>query len=163
MLIETKLTFKLAEQGDKLLIHQWLEQEHIKKWIHGVGLKNTLEGLERFLQGNSKDGHWIAYCENIPFGYLLTSPEGEDATTLDVFICDPNFIGKGFAVPMIKVFLKRHFSHLSTVYIDPEATNQRAIHVYQKAGFKLIGEFIASWHPVLHYKMQLDMKKLLLS
>jgi RimJ/RimL family protein N-acetyltransferase len=48
-----------------------------------------------------------------------------------------------------------------TVLIDPEATNTRAIHVYQKVGFKIVGEFIASWHPVPHYQMELHMKDLL--
>jgi RimJ/RimL family protein N-acetyltransferase len=47
------------------------------------------------------------------------------------------------------------------VLIDPEATNTRAIHVYKKIGFKIVGEFIASWHPVPHYQMELNMKKLL--
>ncbi len=45
--------------------------------------------------------------------------------------------------------------------IDPEATNTKAIHVYEKVGFKIIGEFIASWHPVPHYQMSLEMKDLL--
>jgi hypothetical protein len=31
--------------------------------------------------------------------------------------------------------------------------------VYKKVGFKIIGEFIATWHPVPHYKMRLSMKE----
>lgn len=45
-----------------------------------------------------------------------------------------------------------------------DAKNERAVHVYKKAGFEIIGEFIASWYPVQHYKMQLcieGLKKLL--
>jgi RimJ/RimL family protein N-acetyltransferase len=48
------------------------------------------------------------------------------------------------------------------VLIDPEISNERAVHVYKKAGFEIIGEFIAPWHPVPHYKMKLcieDLKK----
>ena len=52
---------------------------------------------------------------------------------------------------------------MKKVLIDPEATNKRAIHVYQKVGFKIIGEFIASWHPVPHYQMELYMKDLLIN
>lgn len=54
-----------------------------------------------------------------------------------------------------------NFPHVKRVLIDPEATNTRAIHAYQKAGFKIVGEFIASWHPVPHYQMELQMKDLL--
>jgi RimJ/RimL family protein N-acetyltransferase len=62
---------------------------------------------------------------------------------------------------MIREFLINHFSNVKRVLIDPEATNKRAIHVYQKVGFKIIEEFIASWHPVPHYQMELYMKDLL--
>jgi len=85
---------------------------------------------------------------------LITSPEGEDVTTLDLFICDLNYLGKGIAVSMIQQFLISQFPNVKRVLIDPEATNKRAIHVYQKVGFKIIGEFIASWHPVPHYQME---------
>ena len=33
------------------------------------------------------------------------------------------------------------------------------IDVYQKVGVYIVREFIASWHPVLHYRMQLEMKE----
>jgi len=150
-----KMHFAPAEPSQKELIYQWLSQKHIRKWIHGVGLQNTLNGLDAFFGGNSDTTYWIGYNVDTPFAFLITSPEGTDAITLDLFICDINYIGKGFAVPMIRQFLGDHFSHMKRVLIDPEKTNSRAIHVYKKAGFKITGEFIASWHPVPHYQMEL--------
>jgi Acetyltransferase (GNAT) domain len=152
--------FSPAESSQIPLIHKWLQQDHIKEWIHGKGLQNTLNGLEKFFRGESNTTYWIGYHKNTPFAFLITSPEGSDATTLDLFICDLNYLGKGLAVPMIREFLISHFPKMKKVLIDPEATNARAIHVYQKAGFKIIGEFIASWHPVPHYQMELHMKDL---
>lgn len=152
--------FSLAKASQRTLLHQWFEQKHIREWLHGVGLQNTLNGLEKFFQGTSDTTYWIGYDGDIPFAFLITSPEGKDATTLDLFICDLNYLGKGLSVPMIKEFLLTHFSHVQKVLIDPEATNTRAIHVYQKVGFKIIGEFIASWHPVPHYQMELSMEDL---
>jgi RimJ/RimL family protein N-acetyltransferase len=156
-----RFTFKLAENSQRKLIHDWLAQEHIKEWLHGKGLQNTLEDLEKFFQGNSLGQHWIADDGDTPFAYLLTSREGEEAITLDLFICDLNYLGKGLSVQMIQEFLLSQFPHVKEVLIDPEATNTRAIHVYEKVGFCIIGEFIATWHPVPHTKMRLDMKKLL--
>jgi GrpB-like predicted nucleotidyltransferase (UPF0157 family)/RimJ/RimL family protein N-acetyltransferase len=152
--------FAPAQSSQRALIHGWLAQTHIKEWIHGSGLQNTLSSLEKFFQGESDTTYWIGYDKNTPFAFLITSLEGKDATTLDLFICDLNYLGKGLAVPMIKEFLRNHFSHVKRVLIDPEATNTRAIHVYQKVGFKIVGEFIASWHPVPHYQMELLMKDL---
>lgn len=152
--------FSPVKSSQRTLLHEWFEQPHIKEWMHGVGLQNTLNGLEKFFQGKSSTTYWIGYDKDIPFAFLITSPEGEDATTLDLFICDLNYMGKGLAVPMIRKFLTDHFSHMKKILIDPEATNSRAIHVYKKVGFKITGEFIASWHPVPHYQMELDMEEI---
>ena len=48
----------------------------------------------------------------------------------------------------------------SPTLFDPEASNSHAIRVYEKVGFRIVEEFIAKWHPILHYKMRLDMDKL---
>src|ERR1700722_1333994 len=137
MLNKKPFRFAPAKSTQRALIHQWLEQPHIKEWIHGVGLQNTLNGLEKFFQGTSDTTYWIGYDKDIPFAFLITSPEGNDATTLDLFICDLNYLGKGIAVPMIREFLISRFPNMKRVLIDPEAANTRAIHVYQKAGFKI--------------------------
>lgn len=155
-----RFTFKPVEPKNRSLVHEWLALPHIAEWIHGVGLQNTLNGLEKFFQRESNTTYWIGYDKDTPFAFLITSPEGNDATTLDLFICDLNYLGKGIAVPMIREFLITQFPKVKRVLIDPEATNKRAIHVYQKVGFKVIGEFIASWHPVPHYQMELHMKDL---
>lgn len=167
------LTFAHISEEQRPLLMSWLAQDHIREWLHGDGLQNTLNDLEKFFKGPSLCVHWIAYFNGTPFAYLITSEitEHEDhlqacqkerkAITLDLFICDRQFMGKGLAAPMIQEFLIKHFSHIAVVFIDPESTNTRAIHVYEKVGFKFVGEFIAAWHPVLHYKMRLNMKDLI--
>lgn len=150
--------FAPLEMSQRSMVHRWLEQSYIKEWIHGVGLQNTLTGIEAFFQGKSEATYWIGYDKEIPFAFLITFQDGDDTITLDLFICNVDYLGKGFAVPMIREFLVKKFPTIKRVLIDPEATNTRAIHVYQKVGFKIIGEFIASWHPVPHLQMELFMK-----
>jgi len=154
------MKFKLAQPSQRELIHRWLSQEHVAKWLHGKGLRNTLEDLDRFFEGSSIYQHWIAYDEETPLAYLLTSPEGEEAVTLDLFIGATDYLGKGLATAMIRQFLLTHFPDKKEVFIDPEGTNRRAVHVYEKVGFKIVAEFIAPWHPVPHYKMRLPIEDL---
>lgn len=71
--------FKPAKSTQRALIQGWLAQAHIKEWIHGVGLQNTLNGLEKFFQDLSTNTYWIAYDKDIPFAFLITSPEENDA------------------------------------------------------------------------------------
>ncbi len=159
--MKTRFRFQLLQPGQKELLLKWLSQPHIREWLHGKGLSNLLKNLDDFFVGKTDCRHWIGYEGEVPFSYLLTSPEGEDGITLDLFICDPSFLGKGLSVQMIREFLSAHFADKKKVFIDPEASNARAIHVYKKAGFRIIGEFIAPWHPVPHYQMVLEMKTLL--
>lgn len=178
-----RFAFKPALEAQRELIHAWLKQDYMAEWIHGQGLQNTLVGLDKFIQlqaqGKGLDRqskitqHWVGYDGDVPFVYLLTSnvfKNGDDeyskyseteglAITLDIFIVDSKYLGKGLAADVIKEFLLSQFSDIAEVFIDPEKRNERAIHVYQKVGFYVVGEFIASWHPVPHYIMRLDMKK----
>ena len=178
-------TFKHPVESQRDLIHKWLRQDYISEWIHGQGLQNTLNGLEKFFQYHAQGKevgrkteitqHWVGYDGDKPFVYLLTSnvfkQSGNEyakfskteglAITLDIFICDPEYLGKGLASDVIRQFLIGHFSDITEVFIDPEKTNERAVHVYQKVGFRIVGEFIAAWHPVPHYIMRLNMKDLI--
>ena len=156
-----KFCFQPVQEDQKKLIHDWIAQDHIKEWLHGDGLRNLIEDLDNFFKRTSRGKHWIAYDKHIPFAYLLTSEASEDALTLDVFICDLNYLGKGLSVQMIQEFLISQFSYKKRILIDPEVTNVRAVHVYKKVGFRIVGEFIAAWHPVPHYKMELEMQDLI--
>lgn len=182
-----RFTFRPAMESQRACIHNWLNQDYIREWIHGQGLKNTLTGLETFFQHQAKGQgldrqsqitqHWIGYDGDKPFVYLLTSNIFKNtndayakysecdglAITLDIFIGDPDYVGKGLASHVIKAFLLSQFSDVSEVFIDPEKTNERVVHVYQKAGFRKVGEFLAAWHPVPHWVMRLDMSELLLA
>src|SRR5438876_775686 len=128
----TDFRFAPAQATQRLMLHQWFEQSHIREWLHGAGLQSTLNGLEKFWAGQSTTTYWIGYDGPTPFAFLITSPEGNDAITLDLFICDLNYLGRGLSVPMIRAFLLSQFPHVKRVLIDPEATNARAIHVYKK-------------------------------
>lgn len=181
---DKRFTFKPAHESQTDMIHAWLKQDYIAKWIHGAGLQSTLTGLEKFIQylaeGKSLDRHmeitqhWVGYDGDKTIVYLLTSNvfKNEDSVyaehsetdgpiiTLDIFIVDPEYVGKGLATRMIKAFLMSQCSDVTEVFIDPEQSNKRAIHVYEKVGFINVGEFIASWHPVPHDVMKLKMENL---
>ncbi|WP_010652657.1 GNAT family N-acetyltransferase [Fluoribacter dumoffii] len=162
-----RFVFKPVNKSQMALVLEWIHQPHINEWLHGEGLSNTIKDLNEFLnEGEPWATHWIAYDKEIPFAYLITSelerseefPEG--GITLDLFICRLDYIGKGLSVRMIHEFILSQFWDAKIIFIDPEISNTRAVHVYQKAGFEITGEFIASWHPVPHYKMRLTVDEL---
>lgn len=165
--------FKPVDQEHRSLVHRWLKEPHVAKWFYGQGLQNTLNHLDDFLNGTSSGQYWLAYDQNRPFAFLITSfvekPKDEltkwcskegDAITLDLLIGEPDHLGKGLSPIVIREFLLSQFPNITEVLIDPEATHSHAIHIYKKVGFVVLGEFIPSHSPHLHYMMRLDMKKL---
>src|SRR5436190_6348497 len=78
-----RFEFKPAMASQRELIHRWLQQDYISEWIHGQGLQNTLNGMEKFFQyqaeGKGLDRqtnitqHWVGYDNDKPFVYLLTT------------------------------------------------------------------------------------------
>ena len=166
--MNTRYKYHLARPKDQSMIEGWVKQPHISQWLHGEGLENTLMSLDEFFEGTSDFQHWIVYDVDKPFGYLLTSEvdqsegtvstidfAGGKAIALDVFICEPDYLGKGIGTEMIREFIKAHCAEVSDVLIDPEVANSRAVHVYEKLGFRVVETFIAPWHPVPHYLMHL--------
>jgi GNAT superfamily N-acetyltransferase len=170
---KTLFNFKPVDGAHRALVHSWLIQPHVTKWFYGQGLQNTFNHLDEFLQGSSQSQYWLAYDNNHPFAFLITStvskPEdeltrwcSEDglAITLDMLIGDTSYLGKGLSSILIREFLLSQFPEVAEVLIDPEATNSRAVHVYQKVGFNILEEFIPSHSPNPHFMMRLNMKKL---
>jgi hypothetical protein len=155
------------------LILSWFQQPHVTEWFCGQGLENTIQELNKFLHGSSIFQYWLAFDQQHPFALLMTSsvdkPSDEltrwcsdtgETITLDILIGDSNYLGKGIAHHLIQRFLVSRFPHVKEVLIDPDATNLRAIHVYKKAGFQIIGEFIPSHSTNLHCMMRLKMNEI---
>jgi GNAT superfamily N-acetyltransferase len=170
MLSKHNLTFKPVDAKHREVVRKWLVEPHAASWFYGQGLENTYTGLDNFLAGTSLSNskYWLAYDRGHPFAFFITSPVNKPtdpltrwckrvgpAITLDMLIGDTAYLGKGLAILLIHEFLATQFSDVVEVLIDPEASNCRAVHVYQKAGFELLGEFIPSHSPNLHYMMRL--------
>lgn len=166
-----RFTFKPVEVKDRPLVHEWLVQPHVAPWFYGQGLQNTFDHLDEFLHGASQSQYWLGLDNGHPFAFLITSsvckPNDEftrwcsvegDAITLDMLIGDTNYLGKGLSHILIQEFLLSKFPQVDEVLIDPETTNTHAIHIYKKVGFIIVGEFIPSHSPNLHYMMRFDLK-----
>lgn len=173
--------FERVKTSHKKIILSWFSEDHVKKFYYGEGLQNTLRNLELYCQGTNDNGrytfdHWIAFYDEIPFGFLMTSPitgpydpnddynkwyvEDKQTFTLDLLIGNKDFLGKGFAQIMIQQFILIKFSDADFFIIDPESTNRKAIRAYEKSGFKKIEEFIPVFNPKPHIMMRLVVSEL---
>lgn len=162
------ISFKKVGLEQVAIILSWLTQPHVQEfWDTTQAHKDD---IVLFAQGRPSpssycDGlynYYIGYVDEQPHALVMFIKEKEEydieeikkqhlsktgsTYSLDYMIGNPDFLGKGFGAKTLEAFLKYMRTELDpsadTFFIDPEATNTRAKHVYEKAGFVHVGDFI---------------------
>lgn len=163
-----QIKFTQASKHHLPLICEWLSEPHIQEfWDNTQGHKDD---IINFIEGRTtpstycggKYVYWIASHNHAPFAMIMTLhvTEKEDvgelqssqrSTTgnsyvMDYMIGNLQYLGKGFGAPTLKEFIiffcTEYDTKADVFLIDPAADNPRAKHVYMKAGFTYVDDFI---------------------
>lgn len=162
------INFEKANVNHVNIIFGWLAEPFVQEfWDNTQGHKDD---ILNFVNGRKEpsnycDGkyfYWIASWNRHPFAMLMTIQEtAEDHIDdiklshlsktgntygIDYMIGDKDYFGKGYGAKTLSEFLdffRREFDgSADTFIIDPASDNPRAKHVYMKAGFELIADFV---------------------
>jgi RimJ/RimL family protein N-acetyltransferase len=146
---EHKITFEKLRESHLPLIHNWLQNPHVKEFWK-VNSQTVKEAEEYFLK-NSKVHLWIAYLNDFPFAFLEQHLIGKDDSLsmwkskstltygMDLFIGEPKLLGQNLTSPLIKAFFINCFNKPCRILANPEEKNQQAIHIYKSLGFRSEG------------------------
>lgn len=163
----TRITFEKLTRPYEKLILDWLGKPHIKEfWDNSPEHR---EDIHLFTQGRVKPStyfngiftYWVGFYNEVPYAFIMTSqvlsspdlpsswkdyiPNEGTAYGLDFCIGNQDFLGKGLAHKTLEefmFFLKKQIDpKTKRFFIDPDTKNPRAIHVYKKAGFKIVDTF----------------------
>jgi RimJ/RimL family protein N-acetyltransferase len=162
------INFEKANVSHIDIILGWLTEPFVQEFWDNT--QDHKDDILNFVNGRKKpsnycDGkyvYWIARYKDHPFSMLMTIRETtEDHINdiklnhisktghtygIDYMIGDKNYFGKGYGTKTLSEFLnffKKNFDpKADTFIIDPASDNPRAKHVYMKAGFEHIADFI---------------------
>lgn len=154
-----KIFFRAAKKADLELLRAWFNKSHVKKyWDNSTEM---WENVESYLSGNKVlYDYWIGLYENISFSLIITSDASENdpeapgcnnsllpfvepigkTWTIDFMIGEEAFLGKGLSYLTLNEFTENQ-EEVTAFLIDPEISNLKAIHVYEKAGFEKVGSY----------------------
>ena len=140
----TAYAFRPMSADDLPTIRRWLETPHVSGW--------WLDPAEQFELVSGDLGHpdmaqFIVAAGGREFAYLqcynLTAwdsgfgPQPEGTRGLDQFIGEADMIGCGHGSAFVRAFADRLLnSGTPRVVTDPDPVNTRAIHAYERAGFR---------------------------
>lgn len=162
------IRFEKATSKHQKAIFEWLEELHVKEfWDNSQAHKSD---ILHFINGRKEPSnyahglyiYWIGLLDEKPYSLIMTIEETPGAKrpqikekhlsrtgttySLDYMIGDKNYVGKGLGAKSLEAFIeffqKEFDVRADTFFIDPDVTNTRAKHVYEKVGFEYVGNFI---------------------
>jgi RimJ/RimL family protein N-acetyltransferase len=160
--------FEKANLAHQEIIFNWLKESHVQEFwdntqAHKDDILNFMNG--RKTPSDYCDGlysYWVGSANDEPYCLLMTLQEKKEydigeikkahlsktghSYGLDYMIGNKDYLGKGLGAKTLDAFLHFFRTHIDTqadtFLIDPDADNPRAKHIYIKAGFEEVGDFI---------------------
>lgn len=142
------VTLRPATPADRALLERWDDEPHVL-----ASDPNDDWGWETEL---ARDPDWreqlIAELDGRPIGFVqIIDPAREDSRywgdvgpnlrAVDIWIGEPDTLGKGHGTQMMRLALERCFADpaVEAVLVDPLAANLRAHRFYERLGFRPVG------------------------
>jgi aminoglycoside 6'-N-acetyltransferase len=145
MMDRTSYFFNPARVDELAMLRQWMQYPHVNQWW---GTDDPYDDEEL---ADCRVSRWIVSFDGRPFAFMQDySVHGWDqhhfdylpkgSRGIDQFIGDPDMIGLGHGTSFIRQRMQSLFeAGVRVIATDPHPQNKRAIAVYQKLGFRVVG------------------------
>lgn len=147
-----KVVLRPLHQGDFQILYKWINDPEIMKLWYGRDKPRSKEWVEKhftsILEEKDPSQCWTIEVEGKPIGYIYNTPEKDGDTgefngriELDILIGEKDEWNKGYGTDALLAMVNHAFSvqKAERVWLTPRSSNPRAIHVYEKVGFKQEG------------------------
>lgn len=155
------------------ILRSWFDQPHVAEWWPVPNPDEYFGNFLKRIRSNNTVALLVLYQQK-PIGYLqyyfidrLTDKSGawlpplpKHTIGIDQFIGNPEYLGKGHGAAFIAAFLLDYLPvyepQVTTVILDPDPKNLRAIRCYEKVGFYSVGIY-TTVAGEQHYLMRYDL------
>ena len=140
----TAYAFRPMSADDLPTIRRWLGTPHVSEWWHDPAEQFELVGSDLDHPDMAQyivvaDAREFAYlqCYNLSAWNTGFGPQPEGTRWLDQFIGEADMLERGHGSAFIRQFADQLLaSGTPRLVVDPDPDNARAIHAYEKAGFR---------------------------
>ena len=152
--IDREIAFRRARPADVGRLHAWLNREHVLPYWR---LDDPLPAFRRAFDAKLDDDHLAPYVgclDRVPMSYWERYWAAEDPVAdhydarpadqgLHLLIGPPEYLGEGYAAPLLRAMTALAFRHPGTerVIAEPDARNERAIRAFEACGYEPAFEF----------------------
>jgi RimJ/RimL family protein N-acetyltransferase len=165
-----ELAFRPMRIGDLRVLHAWLQRPHVRRWwSEHETYEDVVEHYSPAIEGRDPTDLYLVLLDGREIGFIETYlvadyPEyasliglGEGTAGVDLFIADSALTGRGIGSELLRRFASEVvFANEATrrCVAGPEAANVASVRAFEKAGFRIVKEFVEDGKPSL--LLQLD-------
>ncbi|WP_332899111.1 GNAT family N-acetyltransferase [Haladaptatus sp. CMSO5] len=151
--ISRTIGFRQVEKGDIERLHAWLNYDHVLPYWQ---LNDPLPAFQKHLEEKLTEAHMTPYIgclDGVPMSYWESYWAADDdladycepAPTdqgIHLLIGPPEYLGNGYAIPLLRAMTAFQFTHPETnrILTEPDVRNDAVIHVFERVGFSAIRE-----------------------
>jgi RimJ/RimL family protein N-acetyltransferase len=166
------IRFRPMTRDDFGLVHEWHQRPHVVRWWT---VRKTFEEVEEHylptIEGTEPTDHYIALLDDDPIGMIQAYqvsdyPDwaavigvGAGIAGVDLFIADESLTGRGIGTEMLRRFVDEIvFADPATTacVADPDLQNLASMRAFEKAGFRVVDEFVDPEDGQLHALVRRD-------
>jgi RimJ/RimL family protein N-acetyltransferase len=147
-------------RDDLPLFHEWLHREHVARWWdERVSYEQVVEDYGPSIDGSDPTELYLIVVDDRPVGFIQTylarnEPAfaaemgvADDVAGVDLFIAEHELTGQGLGTEVLRAFTRdvvfaRH--DVTACVADPDVENAVSLRAFEKAGYRRVGEFVAS-------------------
>ncbi len=130
-------TFRALEKSDYQCLFSWLQEPHVMEWWNDGD--DTIKKIKAHYSRDPETVFRFIYQSDTghPLGYFQYYLEQDNVVGIDQFIGDSTLLNKGIGTAAVKEFTELVIKNRkpSSIILDPDPTNKRAIRCYEKVGF----------------------------
>lgn len=148
--LERTIAFRRASmERDLERLHAWLNAEHVLPYWQ---LNDTLPEFRAAFREKLDDEHltpYIGSLDHVPMSYWECYWAADDELAehcdtdptdqgIHLLIGPQEYLGKGYAIPLVRAATEMQFTHPETdrILTEPDVRNETVIHVFEECGFE---------------------------
>jgi len=136
--------FRPLTAADLPLIRRWLALPHVREWWGDPHEQYALvsgdldePAMDQYIFSTAGDSLGYIQCYDLTGWNTGFGPQPPGTRGIDLFIGEPNRIGRGHGSALIRGFVDNLLQKgAPRVVTDPDPANSRALRAYEKAGFE---------------------------
>ncbi|MHB8513203.1 MAG: GNAT family N-acetyltransferase [Actinomycetota bacterium] len=148
---QADLSVRRIEPGDVVPLKRWLNDPRVLEWVYGRDQHFDEDRIRvELVDIHDETTRCIVELHEVPIGFAQFSdllPDEKEAMGyepqrrifgIDQFIGEPELWNQGVGAQLVNAMTKYLCAtfHPELIVLDPQLRNERAIHVYDKCGFK---------------------------